>query len=158
MGEKSFLQPRNAAKVSSIMFAGLLVVACAGLALARGGGHGGGRHSSGGGYRGSHSSAGSHTSGEGHSGGQHSSVGRTPSVSSSHGFSSSAARDSHGLIERSSTAKREFERMTGYPHGRTGYVIDHVVPLANGRADSPSNMQWQTIPDAEAKDRWERLQ
>ncbi len=48
--------------------------------------------------------------------------------------------------------------MTGYPHGRTGYVIDHVVPLANGRADSPSNMQWQTIPDAEAKDRWERLQ
>jgi len=25
-----------------------------------------------------------------------------------------------------------------------GYVIDHVVPLACGGADAPSNMQWQT--------------
>lgn len=45
---------------------------------------------------------------------------------------------------------------TGYPHGRPGYVIDHKVPLACGGADSPSNMQWQTVAEAKAKDRTER--
>src|SRR6266436_3393440 len=131
MGGKHF-RPQSAVRANIIIFAGLLVIACAGRALARGGGgHGSGRHSSGGGgYRGRHS--GSHASGGGNCGGITLSVGR--SHFGSHGFSSSAARDSHGRIERSSTAKREFERMTGYPHGRTGYVIDHVVPLANGGA------------------------
>ena len=37
-----------------------------------------------------------------------------------------------------------------------GYVIDHVVPLACGGADAPSNMQWQTVVEAKVKDRWER--
>jgi hypothetical protein len=46
--------------------------------------------------------------------------------------------------------------MTGYPHGRPGYVIDHIVPLACGGADAPSNMQWQTVAAAKAKDKWER--
>ena len=63
----------------------------------------------------------------------------------------------HGTrIHRSSEARREFERMTGYPRGRHGYVIDHIVPLACGGADAPSNMQWQTKADAKAKDKWER--
>jgi hypothetical protein len=35
-------------------------------------------------------------------------------------------------------------------------VIDHVVPLACGRADATDNMQWQTVAAARAKDRWER--
>jgi hypothetical protein len=47
-------------------------------------------------------------------------------------------------------------RQTGYPHGRTGYVVDHIVPLACGGADMPSNMQWQTAVAAKAKDRVER--
>jgi hypothetical protein len=64
-------------------------------------------------------------------------------------------RDSHGDIKRSETAKREFMKSTGYPNGRPGYVIDHVIPLARGGADSPSNMQWQTIGEARAKDKWE---
>jgi hypothetical protein len=34
-----------------------------------------------------------------------------------------------------------------------GYVKDHVVPLACGGPDAPSNMQWQTVQDAKAKDR-----
>jgi hypothetical protein len=36
-----------------------------------------------------------------------------------------------------------------------GYVKDDVVPLACGGPDAPSNMQWQTVQDAKAKDRWE---
>tara|TARA_R110000868_G_scaffold1091_1_gene8342 strand:+ start:810 stop:1085 length:276 start_codon:yes stop_codon:yes gene_type:complete len=36
-----------------------------------------------------------------------------------------------------------------------GYVIDHVKALACGGADSPANMQWQTVAEAKAKDRWE---
>jgi hypothetical protein len=47
-------------------------------------------------------------------------------------------------------------RQSGYPYGRKGYVVDHVVPLACGGADSPSNMQWQIKAEAKAKDKWER--
>jgi hypothetical protein len=39
-------------------------------------------------------------------------------------------RDSHGRIKRSEAAKRKFERETGYPHGRPGYVVDHIIPSA----------------------------
>ncbi len=46
-------------------------------------------------------------------------------------------------------------RQTGYPHGRPGYVVDHVNPLECGGADLPSNMEWQTIAAARAKDRTE---
>ena len=67
-----------------------------------------------------------------------------------------APRDKHGKIARSEKAKDEFKRQTGYPHGRPGYVIDHIVPLAKGGRDAPSNMQWQTNAEAKAKDRWER--
>jgi len=36
---------------------------------------------------------------------------------------------------RSFEAKLEFWRMTGYPRGRPGYVVDHIIPLACGGAD-----------------------
>ena len=65
-------------------------------------------------------------------------------------------RDAKGRFVRSAEAKRAFERQTGYPHGRGGYVVDHIVPLACGGADAPSNMQWQTVAAAKAKDRVER--
>jgi hypothetical protein len=64
-------------------------------------------------------------------------------------------RDSHGRIARSAEAREEFMRETGYPHGRPGYVIDHIVPLKRGGADAPYNMQWQTREEARAKDKWE---
>jgi hypothetical protein len=44
---------------------------------------------------------------------------------------------------------------TGYPHGRHGYVVDHIIPLECGGADDPSNMQWQTIAEGKAKDKTE---
>ncbi|HKI11412.1 MAG TPA: HNH endonuclease signature motif containing protein [Candidatus Acidoferrum sp.] len=76
--------------------------------------------------------------------------------SHAHKSASSSHRHSHGHSKRSRAAKDAFMRQTGYPHGRKGYVIDHVIPLACGGADSPSNMQWQTVADAKAKDKWER--
>jgi hypothetical protein len=77
-------------------------------------------------------------------------------------FSTTITRDSHGRIKRSESAKREFEAMNHCPStGRAtgpcpGYVIDHVMALACGGVDAPSNMQWQTKEQAKAKDEWER--
>ena len=62
---------------------------------------------------------------------------------------------------RSASVKREFQLTHPCPAtGRTsgacpGYVKDHVVPLACGGPDAVSNLQWQTIRDAKAKDKWE---
>ena len=63
------------------------------------------------------------------------------------------ASDANGRINRSEAAKLLFMRQNGYPKGRPGYVVDHIVPLACGGPDAPSNMQWQTIAEAKAKDR-----
>jgi len=64
-------------------------------------------------------------------------------------------RDSHGKIKRSSSARHAFMKQTGYPHGRPGYIIDHIKPLKEGGCDCPENMQWQTKEAAKAKDKWE---
>jgi hypothetical protein len=62
---------------------------------------------------------------------------------------------------RSASVKREFQLTYPCPStGRTsgacpGYVKDHVVPLICGGPDTVSNMQWQTVPAAKAKDGWE---
>src|SRR5690349_7185053 len=70
-------------------------------------------------------------------------------------------RDSKGRIKRSARATRSFQKSHPCPStGRTtggcpGYVIDHIRPLHKGGADSPANMQWQTVEAAKAKDRVE---
>lgn len=70
-------------------------------------------------------------------------------------------RDSHGKLSRSAKAKDDFKKLhpcpaTGKRTGACpGYVIDHVVALKRGGADNASNMQWQTISAAKAKDKWE---
>lgn len=86
----------------------------------------------------------------------HSSKSYTPTVKSYKPTSHPGVqRDSKGHIKRSSSARKEFMKQTGYPNGRPGYVIDHIVPLKRGGADSPENMQWQTIEEAKAKDKVE---
>ena len=70
-------------------------------------------------------------------------------------------RDVHGRIVRSAAAIAAFKRLhpcpsTMKPTGPCpGYIIDHVIALKRGGADSPANMQWQTVEDAKAKDRVE---
>ena len=70
-------------------------------------------------------------------------------------------RDWRGRYIRCSAARAAFERdnpcpSTGEPRGACpGYVVDHIIPLKRGGADLPSNMQWQTLEDAKAKDRIE---
>jgi hypothetical protein len=65
------------------------------------------------------------------------------------------ARDSKGRIKRSAAAKRAFMNQTGYPNGRPGYIVDHIIALKRGGQDDPRNMQWQTISEAKAKDKIE---
>ena len=67
-----------------------------------------------------------------------------------------AQRSANGKIKRSAAVRNQFMRQTGYPKGRKGYVVDHIVPLECGGADVPANMQWQTVREAKIKDRTER--
>lgn len=67
-------------------------------------------------------------------------------------------------IQRDQKAVATFKRHNPCPsNGATrgacpGYVVDHVQALACGGADVPGNMQYQTIVEGKAKDRWERLE
>ncbi len=64
---------------------------------------------------------------------------------------------------RSYEAKAEFKRLYHCPATDKakgpcpGYIVDHIKPLACGGSDDYTNMQWQTIDEAKAKDKWERL-
>ena len=65
-------------------------------------------------------------------------------------------------IKRSQSAKVEFKEENPWPTSGArkgpckGYVIDRVHPLACGGLDASVNMQWQTVAEGKAKDRWER--
>ncbi|MEE7625401.1 hypothetical protein V3O24_04445 [Methylobacter sp. Wu8] len=64
--------------------------------------------------------------------------------------------------KRSESAKNHFKASHPCPaNGNTsgpcpGYKIDHIKPLACNGLDAPSNMQWQTYTESDAKDKWER--
>lgn len=80
----------------------------------------------------------------------------------SHSTHTSHATHARHRTHRSLAAKNSFKRQhpcpsTGKRSGPCpGYVIDHVKPLACGGADAPGNMQWQTVTEGRAKDKWER--
>jgi hypothetical protein len=152
-------------RIGVLLVAVLLSVA---PAFARGG-HRGGHSRSSSGTRSyssrSYSSHSSHSSYRSHSGHQPSSASRsyrTPSYSRHTSTYGTGQRDSHGRLMRSAAATDSFKRQHPCPStGRSsgacpGYIIDHVKPLANGGADAPSNMQWQTTQAAKEKDKWER--
>src|SRR4051812_25337701 len=80
-----------------------------------------------------------------------------PPPSSTTTTTASTQDAAHGRIEGSEAAKHQVEVKSGSPRGRPGYVVDHIRPLACGGADTPSNMQRQTIGEAKAKDKTERF-
>ena len=65
------------------------------------------------------------------------------------------ARDSHGKIKRSESAKKTFLKEHGYTRVPKGYEVDHRVPLWKGGSDSPSNMQLLTKEQHKQKTRQE---
>jgi hypothetical protein len=71
------------------------------------------------------------------------------------------ALPAHSTI-RSSSARSTFAATHACPATHKyklpcpGYVIDHIISLDCGGRDAPSNMQWQTIAEGKAKDKWER--
>lgn len=64
---------------------------------------------------------------------------------------------------RSQVVLKQFQKIhpcpsTGLTYGKCpGYVKDHVTALACGGDDAVDNLQWQTIAEAKAKDRIERV-
>jgi len=75
------------------------------------------------------------------------------------------ASPAQARIHRSHAAKHHF--MMAHPcpsgpdmgstHKCRGFVVDHRIALACGGDDDPSNMQWQSVADGRAKDKWERI-
>lgn len=71
------------------------------------------------------------------------------------------ATSAHAEYHRSKAALRTFVNLEACPATGQhrllcpGYVIDHIKALACGGADAPENMQWQTVAEGKAKDRWE---
>src|SRR5512139_1436748 len=151
-------------------------------ALARGGGHSNGhsrtltrsshstgsRHGSGRPSRSHWGSTRTATHGGGRGATKHSgSIQRRPSHSRARGSSTTkrgshnSRRGGHSGAKRGTRARANFMKMhpcpsTGKKSGACpGYVVDHITPLKRGGADTPSNMQWQTIEQGKAKDRWE---
>jgi hypothetical protein len=80
-------------------------------------------------------------------------------------FSSTCKGSDEGHIStkglRSQKTVRAFKRLypcpfTGKSSGPCpGWIIDHILPLECHGLDVVLNMQWQTVIDAKAKDKWE---
>jgi hypothetical protein len=57
---------------------------------------------------------------------------------------------------RSRAVVLAFEKATGYPNGRPGFVADHRIPLCAGGPDAVTNMQWEEVRASYVKDTFER--
>jgi len=75
--------------------------------------------------------------------------------------SSETRSNSYHRSKRDPAQRRAFQHFHSCPstHRTSGacpsYWVDHVIPLKRGGADRPWNMQWQTVAEAKAKDKWE---
>jgi hypothetical protein len=75
-----------------------------------------------------------------------------------------AATPAHAKVKRSHKALASFKAANPCPATSivskkcVGYIIDHIEPLCAGGADSVSNLQWQTVAEAKAKDVLEKRQ
>ncbi len=105
-------------------------------AMARGGGSARGAHSR---ASSSYSTGGSHRNGT--------------SDSRSSIRCESCARDSHGRIKRDRAAVEKFKRAHPKPPGCEHCEVDHIIPLAKGGRDDPSNMQWLSRAEHREKTR-----
>lgn len=56
---------------------------------------------------------------------------------------------------RKTSVIRAFKKATGYPNGRPGYVVDHIVPLCACGSDATYNLQWQEYTVSRQKDAFE---
>jgi hypothetical protein len=62
---------------------------------------------------------------------------------------------------RSHHVTAKFQKLNPCPFtGKTtgacpGWVKDHIIALCKGGADGVWNLQWQTVAEAKAKDKWE---
>ena len=54
--------------------------------------------------------------------------------------------------ERSPPAIRQFIQQNPPPGPRSDYIVDHKIPLSIGGTNAQDNLQWQSKPDAKAKD------
>jgi hypothetical protein len=57
---------------------------------------------------------------------------------------------------KSSAARTQFMRESGYRNGRPGYVVAYRKSLACGGMEDISNMEWLTVAEAKAKTQAER--
>lgn len=57
---------------------------------------------------------------------------------------------------RSQRVVDAFKRLSGYPSGRPGFVVDHRIPLCAGGPDTITNMQWEPVVESYTKDTYER--
>jgi hypothetical protein len=69
------------------------------------------------------------------------------------GASSKAAQKDTEAYSRTSAAKTQFMRETGYRNGRPGYVVAYRKSLACGGTDNIDNMEWLTVAEAKSKDK-----
>lgn len=69
--------------------------------------------------------------------------------------------EAYCTTKRSQSVRRAFVKLQACPATGLhklpckGWIIDHRVALCVGGRDAVDNLQWQTVADAKAKDKWE---